>query len=86
MTVTFTELVPKRLQVGTDYDFIEKKVVPVYDYDVDEVGAGTVRVTTAADGSWTASVPAAPQITCTRSRRPSATLTATLRKRRPTRA
>ena len=58
VTVRFTELVPKRQQVGTEYDFIEKKVVPIFVTDVIEVASGTVRVTTAADGSWTASVPA----------------------------
>ena len=58
VTVRFMELVPKRQQVGTEYDFVEKKVVPIFVTDVIEVAAGTVRVTTAADGSWTASVPA----------------------------
>ncbi len=59
VTVRFTELVPRRVQDGTQYDFIEKRVVPRYRYDVGEIDAGTVRVRTAADGSWTASVPAA---------------------------
>ena len=59
VTVRFTELVPKRVQEGTEYDFVEKRVVPRYRYDTTEVDAGTVRVQTAADGSWTASVPAA---------------------------
>ena len=58
VTVAFVELVPSRRQVGTEYDFVEKKVVPVYDTNIRERAAGTVRVTTAADGSWTASVPA----------------------------
>ena len=58
VTVAFVELIPSRRQVGTEYDFVEKKVVPVYDTNIRERAAGTVRVTTAADGSWTASVPA----------------------------
>ncbi len=29
----FTELIPKRRQTGTAYDFIEKRVVPIYEYD-----------------------------------------------------
>ncbi|HEX2754177.1 MAG TPA: Ig-like domain-containing protein, partial [Candidatus Limnocylindrales bacterium] len=58
VTVSFIELIPKRHQVGTEYDFVEKKVVPVYETEIIEHTAGTVRVTTAANGSWTASVPA----------------------------
>lgn len=58
VTVAFTELIPVRRQVGTKYDFIEKKVVPLYDTDITERAAGTVRVRTAADGSWTANIPA----------------------------
>lgn len=58
VTVRFTELIPVRTQVGTEYDFIEKRVVPVYDTTITERAAGTIRVRTAADGSWTASVPA----------------------------
>jgi hypothetical protein len=56
VTVSFVELVPSRRQVGTDYDFIEKKVVPIYEIELVERNAGTVHATTAADGSWTASV------------------------------
>ena len=58
VSVRFTELVPTRRLDRTEYDFIEKKVVPIYEYDVREVAAGTIRVTTRADGSWSASVPA----------------------------
>jgi hypothetical protein len=59
VAATFTELIPYRVQTGTQYDFIEKKVVPVYDYGSTERAAGTVRVTTGSDGSFTASVKAA---------------------------
>jgi hypothetical protein len=58
VTVRFIELIPVRTQTGTEYDFVEKKVVPVYRTDVRERAAGTVHVRTASDGSWTASVPA----------------------------
>ncbi len=57
VTVSFVELVPNRRQVGTDYDFVQKKVVPIYETDLVERTAGTVHATTAADGSWSASVP-----------------------------
>ena len=59
VVATVVELIPYRTQTGTRYDFIEKKVVPVYDYGTHERAAGTVRVTTAADGSFSASVQAA---------------------------
>jgi hypothetical protein len=58
VTVAFFELVPSRHYIGTEYDFVEKKVVPIYDTSLDDRAAGTVRVPTSADGSWTASVPA----------------------------
>ena len=55
--VRITQLVPVRRQSGTEYDFIEKKVVPVYQTEIDERPVGTVRVTTTANGSWTAAMP-----------------------------
>jgi len=58
VTVRFVELVPVRTQTGTDYDFIEKKVVPTYDERVDERAAGSIRVKTAANGTYKASIPA----------------------------
>ena len=58
VTVRFVELVPHRRQVGTQYDFIQKKVVPTYEESLVEHDAGTVRVRTAADGTYKASVPA----------------------------
>ena len=59
VTVTFVELIPKRTQVGTEYDFVEKRAVPVYETEVVDRAAGTVHVVTDAKGAWTASVPAA---------------------------
>ena len=58
VTARFLELVPKRTKVGTQYDFIEKKVVPLYDVTTLERAAGTVTVKTAANGTYTASIPA----------------------------
>ena len=58
VTVRFVELVPVRTQTGTEYDFIEKKVVPTYDERVDERAAGSIRVKTAANGTYRASIPA----------------------------
>lgn len=58
VTVTFIERIPIRTQVGTEYDFIEKKVVPVFEVDVRERTTGTIKVVTSANGAWTASVPA----------------------------
>jgi hypothetical protein len=58
VTVRFVELVPVRTKTGTEYDFIEKKVVPTYDERVDERAAGSIRVKTAANGTYRASIPA----------------------------
>ncbi|HET7473894.1 MAG TPA: Ig-like domain-containing protein, partial [Candidatus Limnocylindrales bacterium] len=60
VTVRFVERIPVRTQTGTQYDFIEKKVVPVYEVDVRELAAGTIRVRTDAKGRWSASIPATP--------------------------
>ncbi len=60
VTVRFIEQIPIRTQTGTEYDFIEKRVVPVYEYEVRERDAGTVRVKTAANGSYKASIKATP--------------------------
>ena len=58
VTATFTESIPHRVKIGTRYDFIEKTVVPVYEYGSTERAAGTVRVTTGKDGAFSVSVPA----------------------------
>jgi hypothetical protein len=58
VTARFIELVPHRRQVGTQYDFIEKKVVPAYEDTITERAAGTVRVKTGANGTYSVSIPA----------------------------
>jgi hypothetical protein len=50
--------VPVRTQVGTTYDFIEKVVVPLYDYHTKEVEIAASTLTTRADGTFHLSVPA----------------------------
>jgi hypothetical protein len=55
VSLEFVAGIPIRTQVGTQYDWIEKKVVPLYDYHVNHVTFRTVRVRTAADGSFSAS-------------------------------
>ena len=57
VTATFTEFIPHREQTGTRYDFIEKKVVPVYDYTSTERDAGTIKVKTDRDGDFSVSIP-----------------------------
>jgi hypothetical protein len=49
---TVIQHVTTRRQVRTEYDFIEKKVVPVYQYDHSERTIGTFEAVTAADGSF----------------------------------
>ncbi len=56
VTATFTELIPYRIQIGSHYDFIEKKVVTDYEDGVTERPAGSVTVTTGADGTFSASI------------------------------
>ena len=56
VTATFTELITHRVQTGTHYDFIEKKVVPAYEDRTTERPAGAVRVRTLADGTFSASI------------------------------
>ena len=51
-------LVPVRTQTGTEYDFIEKRVVPVYEYETREVSLGTSTLTSASDGTFRLSIPA----------------------------
>ncbi|HEV8546638.1 MAG TPA: Ig-like domain-containing protein [Candidatus Limnocylindrales bacterium] len=61
VTVTFQELVPVRTLTGTEYDFIEKKVVPVYNYDFESRDAGTRTVKTDAKGQFAVSIPESGQ-------------------------
>ena len=57
VTARFTELIPDRRQVGTEYDFIAKQVVPVYETEILEKDRGTARVRTRADGGFSVSAP-----------------------------
>ncbi|HEX5148236.1 MAG TPA: Ig-like domain-containing protein, partial [Candidatus Limnocylindrales bacterium] len=45
-----TELTPTRRQVGSEYDFIEKTVRPVYEYDYERVLVRTLTVESTANG------------------------------------
>lgn len=45
-------LVPVRHQRGTVYDFIEKRVVPYYEYDINEVTITTRTLTAASNGAF----------------------------------
>ena len=56
---TFTEIIPVKRQTGTEYDFIEKKVRPVFEYDYEERQAGTLRLRTDDLGAFAGSIPAA---------------------------
>ena len=58
VTIRFYEQVPIRTKVGTEYDFIEKKVVPVYEDQIVERAAGTIKVRTTSRGTFSGSVPA----------------------------
>ncbi len=57
VTARFTELIPTKTRTGTEYDFIEKKTVPVYRYDTVERDAGTRRVSTDGSGRYSVSLP-----------------------------
>jgi uncharacterized protein YfaS (alpha-2-macroglobulin family) len=59
VTARFTELIPDRRRVGTEYDFIAKQVVPVYETEILEEDRGTVRVRTRADGGFSVALPTA---------------------------
>ncbi|HEY6013029.1 MAG TPA: alpha-2-macroglobulin family protein, partial [Candidatus Limnocylindrales bacterium] len=54
---TITELVPTRRQIGTEYDFVEKVVRPVYEYDYTRKVLKTVTAVSARDGTIRYSVP-----------------------------
>lgn len=58
VTARFFEIIPVRRQTGTAYDFIEKRVVPVYEYDQRERAAGTLRIATDDRGRFSGSIPA----------------------------
>jgi hypothetical protein len=59
VTLRFEELIPVKTKTGTSYDFIEKKVVPDYEYSIDTRAAGSIKVKTAANGTYSGSIPAA---------------------------
>ena len=61
VTATFVEIIPRRVQSGTAYDFILKQAVPVWEYESTERDAGRVDVRTGRDGSFSADIPAAGQ-------------------------
>lgn len=46
------EVIPTQKQVGTDYDFITKRTVPVYQYDQRRVDLADRTVTTTKDGTF----------------------------------
>ena len=56
--IAFTEHIPIRTQMGTTYDFIEKRVVPVYRYETQDRSAGTLRIRTDDRGRFSGSIPA----------------------------
>ena len=59
VTLTFFDNETTRTASGTRYDFIEKKVVPTYEYRSTESVARTIRVTTDSKGRFSASIPSA---------------------------
>ena len=58
VTASFVEIIPRRIQTGTEYDFIQKKAVPIWEYESTERDAGTVRVRTGRGGTFAADIPA----------------------------
>ena len=59
LRATFIEIIPVRRQSGTTYDFVEKRVIPVYEYTYDERTAGTARLSTDSNGQFSGSIPGA---------------------------
>lgn len=57
VTVTITQLHQVRTQTGTYYDFLEKVVRPIYQYDTQRIALATTRTVSGADGAFTLSVP-----------------------------
>ena len=57
VTVRVVEVVPTQKQVGTTYDYIEKKVVPLIEYSYANKSIGTYATTSGEDGAITLSVP-----------------------------
>lgn len=59
VTVTVVESVPITRQVGTTYDYIEKTVIPLFEYTYQEHLVGTFTPTSGNDGQFALSVPVA---------------------------
>ncbi len=55
--VDLTELVPVTRQVGTTYDFIEKRVIPILETTITEHRVGLYTTTSGADGAIGLSIP-----------------------------
>ena len=58
VSIRFVEQVPVRREVRQEYDFLQKKVVTVYEYDIIEREAGRKTVSADGSGRFAASVPA----------------------------
>jgi len=56
VTMTITELIPVRRQVGSAYDYVNKVVRPIYEYDYDRTRLQTLPVKSHANGSLTLSI------------------------------
>jgi hypothetical protein len=52
VAVTVTELVPVRTKTGTRYDFIEKVVIPIYDYKIERKVLKTTAIVSESDGRF----------------------------------
>lgn len=59
VTIRIVENVPVRKQVGTTYDYIEKRVVPTFEYSYDTRPVGTYTSRSGAGGAISLSVPVA---------------------------
>jgi hypothetical protein len=59
LTATVTELIPVRTVIGRTYDFIAKRSVPIYSYDVREKSLGTETLTTSVGGAFGFELPVA---------------------------
>ncbi|MBI2780262.1 MAG: Ig-like domain-containing protein [Chloroflexi bacterium] len=52
VAVVVTELAPVKKQIGTRYDFIEKVVVPIYQYDIQRKVVSTTGIVSGTDGRF----------------------------------
>jgi hypothetical protein len=57
VTIRVVENVATKKQIGTTYDYIEKVVIPLYDYSYVEKAIGTYTTTSGPDGAISLSVP-----------------------------